>query len=347
MIELRNISKTFNATKNKDVIAVKNVSLTVEKGKIFGIIGYSGAGKSTLIRCINMLEQPTAGEVYIDDINLTSLSSKELRLQQKNIGMIFQQFNLLTSRTAGQNIDFVLKKNGIDKIERKKRVKQLLTLVELSDKENAYPSQLSGGQKQRVAIARALANNPKVLLCDEATSALDPRTTSSILTLLKKLNKELGITIVLITHEMGVVKEICDEIAVMENGEIIEQGEISHVFTWPKSKTTRDFIRSTVGIDKIYDMVKKKHPIFDSTKNSKTILLTYSSENADVPLISHIVKEYNIDANIICGNIEFLNGNPLGQLVLLISGDEQNITAAFEYIKSCNVQLEVISNDIN
>ncbi len=343
MIKLQNVRKVFPANHSADVVAVQDATLSIDAGKIFGIIGFSGAGKSTLVRCINLLERPSAGQVWVDGVNMTELSPKQLRLQQKNIGMIFQQFNLLSSRTVGQNIDFVLKKSGVDKSERKQKVKRLLGLVDLSDKEHAYPAQLSGGQKQRVAIARALANDPKVLLCDEATSALDPQTTQSILALLKRLNKSLGITIVLITHEMSVVKEICDGIAVMENGHIIEQGEISEVFTQSQSETARSFIRSAAGVDKIYEMAQNEHPMISRQSNAKTVLLTYSSENAGAPLISQLVKQYDIDANIICGSIELLNGNPFGQLALSLSGQDSKIEAAFEYIRSCDVKLEVIS----
>ena len=230
MIELKHIVKEFNDS-GRDVHAVNDVSLTIDDGDIFGIIGFSGAGKSTLVRCINLLGRPTSGEVIIDGGDITALSQKELREARKKIGMIFQHFNLMPSRTVAGNVAFPLKNSGLSKQEIKAKVKKLLDMVEIGDKEDAYPSQLSGGQKQRVAIARALANDPKILLCDEATSALDPQTTHSILELLKRLNKELGITIVVITHEMDVVKTICNKVAVMEHGRVVETGDILKVFT--------------------------------------------------------------------------------------------------------------------
>ena len=233
MIRLENVSKTFTDS-NKEVHAVNNVSLTINDGDIFGIIGFSGAGKSTLVRCINLLEKPTDGKVFVDDAEITALSGKELRKARKKIGMIFQHFNLMPSRTIFGNVAYPLRGSGLSKEEIKEKVHHLLELVGISEKENAFPSQLSGGQKQRVAIARALANDPNILLCDEATSALDPQTTKSILKLLQQLNQTLGITVVVITHEMAVVKEICNRVAVMDHGDVVEEGEVFHVFASPK-----------------------------------------------------------------------------------------------------------------
>lgn len=241
MIRLENVSKEFNS-KEGCTKAVKDVNLTIRDGEIFGIIGFSGAGKSTLVRCINLLEIPTCGKVFVDEVNLLEISKKELRKCRQSIGMIFQQFNLLSQKTVIRNVMYPLEIAGVKKAERIKRAKDLLKLVGLSEKENAYPMQLSGGQKQRVAIARALATNPKVLLCDEATSALDPITTKAILELLKKINKEMGVTIVVITHEMKVVKQICDSVAVMNNGRIEETGLVKEVFFKPKTEIARKII---------------------------------------------------------------------------------------------------------
>ena len=233
MIELKNVTKNFSAG-NNTVHAVKDVSLVIDKGEIFGIIGFSGAGKSTLVRCINLLERPDTGNVIVDGNDLTALKARDLRMARKKIGMIFQHFNLMPSRTVAGNVEYSLFGGRLSKEAKRKKVRELLSLVDIADKENAYPSQLSGGQKQRVAIARALANDPKVLLCDEATSALDPQTTASILELLQDLNKKLGITIVVITHEMAVVKQICDRVAVMENGNVVEEGDVFSIFANPK-----------------------------------------------------------------------------------------------------------------
>ena len=243
MIELVNVEKTYH-TSSGDIHALKRTSLTINQGEIFGIIGLSGAGKSTLIRCINMLEVPTAGQVFVDGEELTAMTETQLRKARQNIGMIFQHFNLLASRTVFDNIAFPLEIQGLGKDEIKKRVEPLLELVQLQDRADHYPSQLSGGQKQRVGIARALASNPKVLLCDEATSALDPQTTKSILNLLRDINQRLNLTIVMITHQMEVVKEICDRVAVIENGSIIEEGNMIDVFTNPQNQTTKEFVKS-------------------------------------------------------------------------------------------------------
>ena len=254
MIELKNVTKTFSAGSNT-VHAVKDVSLVIEKGEIFGIIGFSGAGKSTLVRCINLLERPNSGKVFVDDKDLTALSARDLRKARKKIGMIFQHFNLMPSRTVADNVEYSLFGSGLTKAQKKAKVRELLALVDIADKENSYPSQLSGGQKQRVAIARALANDPKVLLCDEATSALDPQTTASILELLQSLNKKLGITIVVITHEMAVVKQICDRVAVMENGNVVEEGDVFSIFANPKHQITKDFIKTTSNLQKIEGLI--------------------------------------------------------------------------------------------
>lgn len=341
MLLLKDVSKTFT-TNEGEVKAVRNVNLKIEDGQIFGLIGFSGAGKSTLIRLINLLERPTTGKIYIDDTELTALNEKELRQIRKKIGMIFQHFNLMRSRTIFDNVAYPLKGSGLSKQEIKEKVTRLLELVELQDKANAYPSQLSGGQKQRVAIARALANDPKILLCDEATSALDPQTTHSILKLLKQVNHEMGITIVLITHEMGVIKEICDRVAVMEDGLIKETGNVVDVFANPQEEITRNFIATTSNITKIYELIEENAGITQLKANEKMVLLSYNTVNTNRALISKLSRKYDIDANIIFGNIEVLHNQPLGRLVVILSGTEEHINQAICELENAEVKVEVI-----
>lgn len=341
MIELKNIQKVFD-TASGNVHAVNDVTLNIEKGDIYGVIGFSGAGKSTLIRCINLLERPTSGQVIVDGKDLLQLNTKELRESRKKIGMIFQHFNLMRSRTVHDNVAFPLKGSGLSKSEIKEKVKNLLELVELSDKENAYPSQLSGGQKQRVAIARALANDPHVLLCDEATSALDPQTTQSILALLKSLNERLNLTIVLITHEMAVVKAICNKVAIMEHGKVVEKGTILEVFNNPQEQVTKNFINTTTSINKIFDMIETKDPLVSLDHDEVLLRLIYSSGSAEEPLMANLVKSYDVSFNIIFGNVEVLDGNPLGNLVIKLKGEKKSIEAAINYTKAQGVKVEVL-----
>ncbi|WP_425802600.1 methionine ABC transporter ATP-binding protein [Desulfitobacterium sp. Sab5] len=345
MIRLQNISKSFT-TEESVIHAVKGVNLEINKGEVFGIIGFSGAGKSTLVRCINLLERPTEGSVTIDGMEITTLSEKELRTVRKKIGMIFQHFNLMKSRTVYQNVAYPLKGRGLTKTQIQNKVKSLLKLVNLSDKETAYPSQLSGGQKQRVAIARALANEPKVLLCDEATSALDPQTTLSILKLLKELNEKLGLTIVIITHEMSVIKEVCNRVAVMDKGSVIEQGDVFSVFSSPKEAVTQEFIDTTSTLSKIYDLIKANSVIVKLKPGEKIIKLKYLEKSTSEPLVSFISRQFNIDLNIIFGNIEIIQEAPLGGLVALVSGKEDDIKAAIQYLLNKNVEVEVINDGI-
>lgn len=341
MIELKNIQKVFD-TASGNVHAVNDVTLNIDKGDIYGVIGFSGAGKSTLIRCINLLERPTSGQVIVDGKDLLQLNTKELRESRKKIGMIFQHFNLMRSRTVHDNVAFPLKGSGLSKSEIKEKVKNLLELVELSDKENAYPSQLSGGQKQRVAIARALANDPHVLLCDEATSALDPQTTQSILALLKSLNERLNLTIVLITHEMAVVKAICNKVAIMEHGKVVEKGTILEVFNNPQEQVTKNFINTTTSINKIFDMIETRDPLVSLDQDEVLLRLIYSSGSAEEPLMANLVKSYDVSFNIIFGNVEVLDGNPLGNLVIKLKGEKKNIEAAINYTKEQGVKVEVL-----
>ena len=343
MILLKNLNKIYN-TKAGEVEALKDVTLNIKKGEIYGIIGFSGAGKSTLVRCINFLEKPTSGEVIVDEKNLGTLSNKELRVERKKIGMIFQHFNLMKSRTVFENIAYPLKGNGYSKEEINKKVNDLLKLVELEDKANAYPSQLSGGQKQRVGIARALANDPKILLCDEATSALDPQTTKSILRLLKEVNKKFGITIVVITHEMQVVKEICTRAAVMENGRVVEEGNIFKIFSEPKEKITKNFIDSTSLLTNIYDLIKEKSSVVDIKENEKILKLKYLENSTSEPIISIVSREFNVDTSIIFGNIEIIQDSPLGGLIIIIRGEEVQINKVIAYLKENKVEVEVIKD---
>lgn len=341
MIRLENISKDF-VVDGKTVHAVKDVTIEIDKGQIFGIIGFSGAGKSTLVRCINLLERPTSGKVFLEDTELTALPYKRLREARQKIGMIFQSFNLMPSRTVYENIELPLKHNGYPKDKRKQRIEELLSLVELSDKGNNYPSQLSGGQKQRVAIARALAGDPKVLLCDEATSALDPKTTSQILALLKKLNQELKLTIVIITHQMSVVKDICDRAAVMEQGEVIEQGYVYDLFSNPKTKLTKSFMDTANNFGSFFDILDEKGSLADVSDGTHIYILTYTGDAAGKALMSEIYKKFTVESNILYGNIDYIKGKPLGKLAVNLTGDKDKIEEAVEYIKNSGVQLEVL-----
>ena len=339
MITLQNISKTF-IDGGKEVQAVKDVNLTIHDGDIFGIIGFSGAGKSTLVRCINLLERPTSGTVTVDDKEITALSAKELRKARKKIGMIFQHFNLMPSRTIFGNVAYPLKGSGLSKQEIADKVHNLLDLVGISEKENAYPSQLSGGQKQRVAIARALANDPKILLCDEATSALDPQTTKSILKLLQKVNETLGITIVVITHEMDVVKEICNRVAVMDHGNVVEEGEVFSIFATPQNKVTRDFIKTTSNLQKIEELVEAGSPVVALKPGELIVRLSYIEKNASEPLISAVTEKFGIILNIIFADVEIVQNAPIGGTVAIVSGDKDKVEQALTYLKEKNVGVE-------
>ena len=341
MIELVNVEKTYYS-KAGDIHALHKTNISIKAGEIFGIIGLSGAGKSTLVRCINMLERPTAGQVFVDGAELTSMTDAQLRKARQSIGMIFQHFNLLTSRTVYQNIAFPLEIQGMSKSEIDKRVRPLLELVQLEERADYYPSQLSGGQKQRVGIARALASNPKVLLCDEATSALDPQTTKSILELLKDINKKLNLTIVLITHQMEVVKAICDRVAVIENGDIIEEGPMVDVFTNPQHPTTKEFTKSVINAE-IPDMIKNMKLTDTYKEGSKLIVrISFIGDSASEPIVSGMVKRFAVDVSILYGNIDQLKDVPFGTLIIEVSGDKSGIKNALEYLHSQNLKTEVI-----
>lgn len=342
MIKLSQIEKVYKGSGREAVHAIKGIDLTVQRGEIYGVIGKSGAGKSTLIRCINMLERPTSGNVVIDGQDLTAMSDSQLREMRKQIGMIFQHFNLLSSRTVYDNIAFPLELVGKSKAEIEREVIPLLELVGLADKRDQYPAQLSGGQKQRVGIARALASKPKVLLCDEATSALDPQTTKSILELLKDINQKLQLTIVLITHEMQVIKEICDKVAVIENGVIIEQGTVLDIFTKPQSNTTREFISAIINHDIPAIFADTKFspvPLPDSTL---VLRLSFIGHSAEEPVIAGMIRRFNVDTNIIYGNVDHIQRTPYGTLVIEVSGEQQGIQNALNYLQARNLGIEVI-----
>ena len=341
MIELTHISKNF-ASGGRTVHAVQDVSLSIGKGEIFGIIGFSGAGKSTLVRCINLLERPTSGSVTVDGKEMTALSARELRQARKKIGMIFQHFNLMPSRTVFGNVAYPLRGSGLSGEQIADKVHRLLELVGIGDKAEAYPKQLSGGQKQRVAIARALANDPNVLLCDEATSALDPQTTNAILRLLKNLNEKLGITVVIITHEMAVVKEICDRVAVMEHGRVVEQGEVFNVFADPRQEITRSFIHTTSNLRKIEELIEEDSPVVQLKPGELIVRLSYIQRNVSEPLISTVSRKFDITLNIIFSDIAIVQNAPIGGTVAIISGERAQITQAIAYLIEKNVGVEVI-----
>ena len=343
MIELTHISKDF-ASGGRTVHAVQDVSLSIGKGEIFGIIGFSGAGKSTLVRCINLLERPTSGSVTVDGKEMTALSARELRQARKKIGMIFQHFNLMPSRTVFGNVAYPLRGSGLSREQIADKVHRLLELVGIGDKAEAYPKQLSGGQKQRVAIARALANDPNVLLCDEATSALDPQTTKAILRLLKNLNEKLGITVVIITHEMAVVKEICDRVAVMEHGRVVEQGEVFNVFADPQQEITRSFIHTTSNLRKIEELIEEDSPVVQLKPGELIVRLSYIQRNVSEPLISTVSRKFDIVLNIIFSDIAIVQNAPIGGTVAIISGEREQITQAIAYLIEKNVGVEVIKD---
>ena len=341
MITLNNVSVEF-VGKETTIKAVEKVQLTVGKGDVFGIVGYSGAGKSTLVRTINLLQRPTAGSVIVSGQDLLSLNPKQLRAARKKIGMIFQHFNLMGSRTIAENVAYPLRTSGMSKTEIKEKVRDLLKLVGLTDKSAAYPSQLSGGQKQRVAIARSLANDPEVLLCDEATSALDPKTTLSILELLKELNQKLALTIVIITHEMQVVKEICNKVAVMENGLVVEEGDLVSIFTKPKERITKEFINTATHVEQALEKILKHPTLLDLQTNDVLATISYVGESTSDPLIATLTTRFGVTTNILFGNVEFLQETPVGNLIVVLSGEPGRREKAIAYLKSKNVKVTLI-----
>ena len=340
MIELKNVSKTFQQ-KDRIVSALSDVSLKVPEGKIFGVIGTSGAGKSTLIRCVNLLEKPTSGEIIVDGKSLIRLSNAQLAKERRQIGMIFQHFNLLSSRTVFENVAFPLELAGVAKSDIQSRVSELLKLVGLEEKANDYPASLSGGQKQRVAIARTLANNPKVLLCDEATSALDPATTRSILNLLKDINKRLNITILLITHQMEVVKSICDEVAVINEGKLIEQGSVGDIFANPKHELTREFIASSLHIDLPTAYLQRLKS--ENAEGLNPLLrLELTGKSVNEPILSEASRLFETDFKIISAQMDQAGEMNFGVLLIELSGKRENFDASIAYFISKHIKTEII-----
>jgi D-methionine transport system ATP-binding protein len=337
MIEVKDLVKEYTTKKGK-VIGVDHVSIKINKGEIYGIVGYSGAGKSSLIRCLNLLEKPSSGEVIIDGVELTSLKEKELRKARLKIGMIFQHFYLVSSKTVYENIAFALRAANKSPREVDTRVTELLEMVGLTDKRDVYPSQLSGGQKQRVGIARALANNPSVLLCDEATSALDPSTTKSILKLLKQINKDLGLTIVLITHEMEVVKEICDRMAVMQDGKVIEEGRVYEIFSNPAQPLTKDFINTVLQFELPNHLIENR--------TGTIIKIFFKGAIAEDSVVSDVFQKFNVSGNILHGKIEYIQETPLGIFIMELTGEQAEIYRAIEFITLRTKNLEVIHDAV-
>ena len=332
MIQVENLCKRFE-TKGGTVEAAKNISFSIEKGEIFGIIGLSGAGKSTLVRCLNLLERPTSGTVKVNGKNLTELSEKELRKERQKIGMIFQHFNLLMQRTALDNVCFPMEITGISKKEARKKALEYLKVVGLEEKALSYPSQLSGGQKQRVAIARVLASDPKILLCDEATSALDPQTTKAILELIKEINRDYGITVVVITHEMSVVQEICDKVAVLERGSLVETGTVEELFRNPKTDEARKLVFS--GRTQIKEM-----------KGKRLVRVTFREKSSFEPVIANLVLTYRTPVNILYADTKNINGQAQGEMILQLPELEEVADKMIQYLKEINMGVEELSSDV-
>ena len=335
MIDLNNITVDFDGFK-----AVDDVSLKVEKGDIYGIVGFSGAGKSTLVRTINLLQRPTSGDVIVNGESLLDLSNKDLRAKRKNIGMIFQHFNLLNNITVLDNVIYPIRKLKIPKEEKIARAKELLEVVGIDSKADNYPRELSGGQQQRCAIARALASKPDILLCDEATSSLDPKTTKQILKLLKELNESLGLTIVIITHQMEVVKDLCNKCAVMQNGKIVEVGSTLDIFANPKDQLTREFVDTSTNVSETIEEVKQNIGILKD--NELLVQLKYVGESTTEPLINDIYDKFGVKTNVLAGNIEFITGVPVGNLIVTLSGDRENLGKLGDYLEERKVNAEVL-----
>lgn len=333
MITLNNVSKIYN-TKDSTVQALKDVCLTIEKGDIFGIIGMSGAGKSTLVRMLNFLEKPTSGTVTIDGKDLASLSGKELKAERRGIGMIFQHFNLLMQKNVTDNICFPLKIAGVPKDKARERARELLEIVGLTDKAKAYPIQLSGGQKQRVAIARALATNPKILLCDEATSALDPQTTKSILALLKEINQRYGITIVIITHEMAVVREICTRVGIIGNGRLVEHGSVIDVFSHPKSEEAKEMVLRNYG---------ENYELVESLETKNCVRIVFSENSSYEPVVANMVLKFGMPVNILKADTKNVSGIARGEMILGLPEDRVVAEEMLDYLRERNLAVEEVT----
>ncbi|MCV2443215.1 methionine ABC transporter ATP-binding protein [Acinetobacter bereziniae] len=335
MIEFKNISKHYEL-KGQTIRALDQINLEIPAGSIFGIIGYSGAGKSTLIRLINLLERPNEGQVIINQKDFTALDARTLRQERANIGMIFQHFNLLQTKTVADNIEMPLKLLGVNKSEREKRLDELLEFIDLKHKKDAYPDELSGGQKQRVGIARALANHPKILLCDEATSALDPQTTKSVLALLKKINQEQGITVVMVTHEMDVIESVCDYVAVMEQGKVIETGSTLEIFSQPQHPTTKNFIQTVLQQQLPVNILNNLE-----NQNHKSIYsLQFLGTSAQETVVQAAIKQFDVSLNILFANMTEINGSVIGQMFIQLLGDADNIRQTIEFFERNGVKVE-------
>ncbi|BCX73434.1 ATP-binding cassette domain-containing protein [Acinetobacter bereziniae] len=335
MIEFKNISKHYEL-KGQTIRALDQINLEIPAGSIFGIIGYSGAGKSTLIRLINLLERPNEGQVIINQKDFTALDARTLRQERANIGMIFQHFNLLQTKTVADNIEMPLKLLGANKSEREKRLNELLEFIDLKHKKDAYPDELSGGQKQRVGIARALANHPKILLCDEATSALDPQTTKSVLALLKKINQEQGITVVMVTHEMDVIESVCDYVAVMEQGKVIETGSTLEIFSQPQHPTTKNFIQTVLQQQLPVNILNNLE-----NQNHKSIYsLQFLGTSAQETVVQAAIKQFDVSLNILFANMTEINGSVIGQMFIQLLGDAENIRQTIEFFERNGVKVE-------
>ncbi|MGH2316797.1 methionine ABC transporter ATP-binding protein [Planococcus sp. SE5232] len=343
MIQFEGVAKTYQSGK-QEIHALNGIELTVETGEIFGVIGFSGAGKSSLIRTVNLLERPSAGRVLIQGKDISTLSSKEIRTTRKDIGMIFQHFNLLNSKTVYHNVAMPLLLAKTPKADIEKQVTDLLDFVGLADQAQKYPDQLSGGQKQRIGIARALATNPSVLLCDEATSALDPQTTKSILDLLRKINKEYNITILLITHEMGVIREICDKVAVLEAGKVIEQGSVFDIFSNPQQPTTKRFVRSVMN-DELPDSLLAQIQAAES--DNAIYRLQFTGTSVGKPFMSRVSRDFKVDLNVLFGNITELQGVPYGNLIVEFSGEPSEIELALSSIRESDIHIEEVNNYVS
>lgn len=338
MIQFEGVTKVYNSGGN-EVRALNGIDLHVKQGEICGVIGFSGAGKSTLIRTVNLLERPSSGKIIVDNLDLTALSQKEVRQVKRKIGMVFQHFNLLNSKTVFANVAMPLLLAKASQKEIKQRVTELLSFVGLEDKANQYPDQLSGGQKQRVGIARALATQPSILLCDEATSALDPQTTGSILKLLKKINQEYNITILMITHEMSVIREVCDRVAVIEGGKIIESGSVFDVFSNPQTKTASNFVSSVLN-DSIPESVLKL--VQEENAQGQIFKINFVGKSSGQPLLSQIAKRFDLDINVLFGNITELQGIPFGHLIVELQGAESEIKRALLVMNQENVTVKEV-----
>ena len=334
MIQFKNISKHFEL-KGQTVTALDQINLDIPDGCIFGLIGYSGAGKSTLIRLINLLERPSEGQIIINDKDFTALNSSELRQERTNIGMIFQHFNLLQTKTVAQNIEMPLKLLGVSKAERQKRLDELLEFIDLKHKKDAYPDELSGGQKQRVGIARALANHPKILLCDEATSALDPQTTKSVLALLKKINQEQGITIVMVTHEMDVIESVCDFVAVMEQGKVIEHGSTLEIFSKPQQNTTKNFIQTVLQQQLPVNILNN----LENKNHNSIYCLKFLGSSAQETVVQSVIKQFDISLNILFANMTEINGAVIGQMFVQLLGDAALIQQSVAFLEQNGVEV--------